>query len=827
VSQRKCTDLIMCVFFLLFTLGSVGIGAFSLTVGNPKRLVYATDFEGDTCGTNNPDGKDLTSKTRAVYPRLNEDMLVNLQKTDPRQYSFYAICTEKCPEELDIVCNYAIEAKYPAATRKACMDDVSSNTATCKEVRKNCWVMPIKHTEVLFRCLPLTNVSNSETSKCLYPAGLTSASDPRCVLAEDDRDTQVKRPAQKNLLFDQLSSAASIWGRYFADVTQAWYVVFLAAIVLPLFLSFGCIKFLQNCTALIVWTVVVMIVTLAIVATFVAYAKAGLLDTSRLTSAATALTAATNGTALSLNLGGVTNNLGESANADIWRYLAYVLTGVTIILVIVLVAIRSKIADSINIITLGADSINAMPLMVFFPVSTVLALIAYFFWWVFVAANLMSAGTKEEVDAAASATTAFITSRFPGFNATAIASDFGSAATFTRFKPDDVLQYMQIYHFFALLWTTQFIEAISVMSIAGAVSAYYFSLDGRERHPTYGPLIVKWKQDNRWRKPATGVSASASSETADSAAPEADGASATGVLPESEIDTDADVPETIDGHEIPRLRLFRKTGYRGSAEILGSLWRVIRKHMGTAAFGALLIAIVQFIRAVMTYFTKQLDTLSKNGAPWLAYVKWYINYYLWLLEQCVKFVTRRAYIYTAIKGFAFCRAARAVFTLILRKTALLAFVTAMVDVIIFLAQLAISLLCGLICYAVLELLPMFQEGGDAEVFSSWLPSLVVMLFSYFVAAFFFNTFDVAVDTMLIAYVTDMEECKEVNGGVEVPLHYRPPGQMKSCCGCCSCCAPPSSKAADAALTEGRKQYDAAQPKENPVAEHAERATTKS
>jgi hypothetical protein len=782
--------MLMCIVYLVFMLGLVGIGGFAIATGNPQRLVYPTDYKGHTCGTTNGGKMDLTAKKRVVFPRMNEDMIANLQKTDPRDYKFYGICVERCPQELEFVCNY--DVAYTLADKQNCFDFVTNSSTACKTIRKNCWVMPIAQTEVLFRCLPLNNVTAAETTKCLYPRDIQLASDPRCILAEDTKDTQVKRPAQKNFVFEQLSSAAALWGRYVADLTQAWWVVGLCAIIVPLLFSFGFIKFLQYFTACVVWLIVYLSIAVSIAATVIAYAKAGLLNAGKLASYADKVAGLTNGTVISLDSTVLGSALDSSAgNQENWKYVAYFLTAVTVIMILTIVAIRKQIQDSINIITLGANAISAMPLMPFFPLVTVAMLLGFFFFWIYVAAGLMSSGSEETVAAGSQATTAKIAALYPGFNATAIAEQFGQAVPFVTYSVNDIMFYLQIYHVFGLLWTAQFIQAISVLTIAGAVGAYYFSLDGRESNPAYGTALVAWKVEHGWKKGGAGSTA-------------ADGKSAPTLKKEEEIPVEENVPDALGEHSIPHLRLFRKTGHRGSGEVLAAFARTCRRHIGTAAFGSLLIAIVQMLRLVMTYINQQLESVEKSGAGWVKYIKWCLNYYLWCLEQCVKFVTRNSFVYTAIKGYSFCRAARAVFMLILRKTSLLAFVNVMVDVLIFLAQVSIAVLSGMVCYGLLENLTVFGPGGDSEVFSSWLPTLVVMVFAYYVASFFFNTFDVAVDTMLISYCIDMEECKVKNGN-ETPLHYIPGKSGTGCCSCCSCCGG-SNKSANDKLKDATEHY---------------------
>ena len=51
----------------------------------------------------------------------------------------------------------------------------------------------------------------------------------------------------------------------------------------------------------------------------------------------------------------------------------------------------------------------------------------------------------------------------------------GVNATYTYIADMPVMNYLLIYHVFGLLWTTQFIQGIAAMTVAGAVCGWYFS----------------------------------------------------------------------------------------------------------------------------------------------------------------------------------------------------------------------------------------------------------------------------------------------------------------------------------------------------------------
>ena len=99
----------------------------------------------------------------------------------------------------------------------------------CDAVKSNCWMTAAPTTNVLFRCVPSYNVTNTLNTICIYPNSNIAATgvftgsvdhmhlhcdsflplcatDASCVIAQDNKAGTVQRPAKPNLLFDQLNS---------------------------------------------------------------------------------------------------------------------------------------------------------------------------------------------------------------------------------------------------------------------------------------------------------------------------------------------------------------------------------------------------------------------------------------------------------------------------------------------------------------------------------------------------------------------------------------------------------------------------------------------
>ena len=54
------------------------------------------------------------------------------------------------------------------------------------------------------------------------------------------------------------------------------------------------------------------------------------------------------------------------------------------------------------------------------------------------------------------------------------------------------MQYAFIYHFFGLLWTSQFLVGLGCVTIAAAIGSYYWAGGNEENMPTF-PVLVAMK----------------------------------------------------------------------------------------------------------------------------------------------------------------------------------------------------------------------------------------------------------------------------------------------------------------------------------------------
>ena len=132
-------------------------------------------------------------------------MFLSLFPTTPMSAG---VCVSTCPALYDVVCNYddpelANNATYTQPVLLSCMTNASyapGPSVDCASVNAHCWVTPQTTSAVLFRCIPVYNVTAGTATVCIYPAGITDANDPACIMEQQSSSGTVTKPAKPNYL---------------------------------------------------------------------------------------------------------------------------------------------------------------------------------------------------------------------------------------------------------------------------------------------------------------------------------------------------------------------------------------------------------------------------------------------------------------------------------------------------------------------------------------------------------------------------------------------------------------------------------------------------
>lgn len=184
----------------------------------------------------------------------------------------------------------------------------------------------------------------------------------------------------------------------------------------------------------------------------------------------------------------------------------------------------------------------------------------------------------------------------------------------------------------------------------------------------------------------------------------------------------------------------------GNATVLWAFRTTCFNHLGTAAFGSLIIAIIKTIQAILSYLQRK---AKKSGNKLAQYVLCILQCCMWCLEKCMRFLSKNAYIQTSIYGYSFCKACRAAFFLIARNVLRVFAVSMVGDFVLLMGRVCVPLLTTFLCYLALA------YSGE-EVAGIIGPILICFVLAYFVATLFIEVFGMAISTILVCYCADEE-----------------------------------------------------------------------
>jgi choline transporter-like protein 2/4/5 len=715
--KRGCTDVAFLLLFMLMWIGIFWISAVAWQTGQPARLIYGTNAQGETCGTG-----ALRNKTHIYYPRIQEDLqlayMMNPSKFSPfsggdaSTVHFYGVCVDKCPKAKETVC---------------------SKTGQC-------WTVDLDTVNVLFRCIAFHNVTSWRTIKCVQPLEVATPPGgeilcysnygctqelqeryPGCTLSEVDLHKKTQKPAKSSPVYDLLMSVGMVFLRWFGDLMISTMPILVCGGAIAFFCSLAYILTIRFWVKKMVWFTIGLTVGLLIFVTTIMAYWGGLMTNEQ---AHIEILKTKLGLDLSderVDYFGKGENMYEAEQQVIeekyYKIACYVLIFVDFAVLGILLWLRKHIAVAVAMIAEASRVINTMPLLLLFPIipSCFAALVTS--GWVAVSVLLASTGDTEidmELESSSETFTASQEALLGSVGRNETVSFFNQAPT----------HYMLAYVTFGLLWSLEFIKAVTSATIAGAVSDYYWKLDKSVRRRCEVDKICCcccWD----WCMGFLGRSCRKM-------------------------------------HEPP--------------PILMSLYRTLRYHAGSMALGSLLIALVQAIRIVFEYIDAKTKKQQKNSCM-LRFMSCCFKCCLRCFDRWLRFISRQAFILIAVKGTPFCKATRDVFSLLknhLRKIATVHFISCLV---FWLGRGCVVIISALSMFALLNdppdfWLPIVGDVGTPtavseslsqklrKVTNPTLPLLATSILAYSVASYCFSVFEMTVETLLLCFCEDLEVNKD-------------------------------------------------------------------
>ncbi|XP_060695163.1 choline transporter-like protein 1 [Hemiscyllium ocellatum] len=396
IEQRSCTDVLWLLILILFCIGMVVICGFAIASGAAQRLIFGYDSFGNICGQKNAkaEGEEWSGldHTKNKYVFFLEPC--NLDVVHFKIKSM-ALCVAKCPDielrTLEDVKRFAVEngsklCAYELEPRKY----TSGKSSLCPK-------LPVKSSKPIpffHRCAPDVDVCSVNFIKALT----TFVSDNSVL---------------QRVVTGVMTSKEIIVGLCF----------------LSLVLSMLLMVIIRYISRVLVWILAILTILGSIGGTAVLWWLYA--DQKKAAKAKSV----------------EDENVAEDNSKALLIY-AIIATVVTVILLLLMLIMRKRVALTIALFHVAGKVFVHIPLLVFQPLWTFLALALFWVYWVTVLLLLGTAGYPEK-----------------------------NSQGYTEFKVSGPLQYTWIYHLVGLIWISEFILACQQMTVAGAVVTYYFTRD--------------------------------------------------------------------------------------------------------------------------------------------------------------------------------------------------------------------------------------------------------------------------------------------------------------------------------------------------------------
>lgn len=456
---RSCTDILFLLAFIAFWVGMVFCAIMGFKDGDPMRLLYFVDYNGQRCGTGDLKDYKYTHWTHPANSQTN-------------------VCVSSCPSKYEMfeLKNTATYSNTTTVAANGTTTTVAANgTGTIVsyglgyERTNGSWTNELLTGQSV--TIPGTNATYtsgstfptfacvstwSSTSDCLMgvtpvlgyigytgeeaTGGALAAAGSKCCTIDD----VVAPPGMYFCVPKSLGSAADglagtglgnsyakeyiekgtvIIASATADLAVGWYVL-VCCLGISLLISFLWTYILKFCAGCFVWTAVVLSNIMAL-----ALAGACLF--------------------LYMHYSDEYDKNGLDSDLSMkWMCLiALFATGLLAFLLLCMtVCLCKQIRIAVGIIQEACMAVQRMPMVVFFPLVQYFWMLCFLVVWAVVAVYMASCGEYVKV--------------------------FGLGYTM-EWKED--MQKAMVYHFFALLWNMAFIRHMSILILAGVFGAYYWT----------------------------------------------------------------------------------------------------------------------------------------------------------------------------------------------------------------------------------------------------------------------------------------------------------------------------------------------------------------
>ncbi|TNV81603.1 hypothetical protein FGO68_gene10682 [Halteria grandinella] len=191
---------------------------------------------------------------------------------------------------------------------------------------------------------------------------------------------------------------------------------------------------------------------------------------------------------------------------------------------------------------------------------------------------------------------------------------------------------------------------------------------------------------------------------------------------------------------------------KGSSSILQGLWWVFRYHLGSFAFGSLIVAIVWAIRIIFEVIAGKTRGSPGGSNPVTTCLICCLRCCISCLDRVIRYINRNAYIQIALTSESFCPSALNAFMLILKNASKFAFLGGIGNVFAFLGKMCIASITTGIAFILIK----NWDIVDDHVESPITPLILVFLLAYTIGSIFVSVFTISANAIMQCFLVDLE-----------------------------------------------------------------------
>jgi len=554
-------------------------------------------------------------------------------------------------------------------------------------------------------------------------------------------------PCGSDDLSEYFSGPSEFVSTLTADLAKCWYVV-LAASGFALVWGLLFLVFMKYCATCVIFTGLVMVITgLSLITLVFYYVYTELKKTTEITP----------------QLDSYDNDV---LSMQICLGVTIAFAAIDAIVVCIVLCMCKQIRVACKVLELAADGVMDMPVLIAYPVLEALMLCGGLVIWMYGAVYIATAGDISQNEV------------------------YG----YGEFAYDDTLKGMAAYWLFGLLWITEFATSVGFMVVAMCFCIWFFTEKSDENNKIPVRKFVHYEDPEEegelvWvssAPPAPDDSCCCClpacpwsscccccSPSTDKGEPKQLNVKPGGMgeANKSKMDELSKKEELsdVEEQELTRLRDRKKevdllnlqyeaeynaemggksvgsgTGRLMPSCILGSAVKcTLLHHLGTLAFGSLIVAIINFLRIILEYIEQKQKELGAEPPFYWKFIFCCLRCCLWCLAQCMRFLNKNAYILTCINGSDFCTSAcHAAVVLVSNMDYVFITVSITSGMLVF-GKLAIALFTAAVggywCS---------QIDGVSSIL---VPTLIMVLIGYTISMLFMQVYEMGIDTVLMCF----------------------------------------------------------------------------